>query len=376
MIDTNQRRARLWARHHLDGSAAGVVDAVRAVVAMHSSDPLTPHLGGRARVAGYGPDALHAAFDDRTLWRLHAMRRTLWVIPADEAPIFDGAAAREVAVRERKRILGWVAAERDDAEAWVAALEDATVEAVRADPGTGTRALKIAVPELCQEITLGSGKWATRAAIAPRILWMLAMDGRLFRVAPAGTWRSSQYGWVATDGGYGARVAEAEARAALVRRYLARFGPVTSLDVKWWTGWTVARTKKALAAVGAVEVALEEGTGWVLPEDLEPAPSPTGVALLPGLDPTPMGWKDRSWYLGELGSALFDRNGNVGPTVWVDGHLVGGWAIRGDGTVATRLLADADPARVDAAAASLTAWLDGVSATPRFRTPLERELSA
>ena len=65
------------------------------------------------------------------------------------------------------------------------------------------------------------------------------------------------------------------------------------------------------------------------------------MALLPALDPTPMGWSgSRAWYVGEHAKALFDRSGNIGPTVWCDGRVVGGWAQRADGEVVFRLLED------------------------------------
>lgn len=101
----------------------------------------------------------------------------------------------------------------------------------------------------------------------------------------------------------------------------------------------------------------------------------------PRPDRAGLGWAGRTWYLGEHGRALFDRNGNAGPTVWWDGRIVGGWAHRKDGEVAYRLLEDAD-ADADAAAAVATAaerlrtWIGPVRVTPRFRTLLERELSA
>ncbi|HEX6390519.1 MAG TPA: M48 family metalloprotease, partial [Solirubrobacteraceae bacterium] len=37
---------------------------------------------------------------------------------------------------------------------------------------------------------------------------------------------------------------------------------------------------------------------------------------------------------------LFDRSGNIGPTVWCDGRIVGGWAQRTDGEIALALLED------------------------------------
>jgi len=53
-----------------------------------------------------------------------------------------------------------------------------------------------------------------------------------------------------------------------------------------------------------------------------------------------MAWTARDWYLGEHRSALFDRNGNAGPTVWSDGRVVGGWASGASGGVVVRLLED------------------------------------
>jgi hypothetical protein len=92
-----------------------------------------------------------------------------------------------------------------------------------------------------------------------------------------------------------------------------------------------------------------------------------------------MGWLDRDFFLGPHREPLFDRTGNIGPTLWWDGRVVGGWAQRADGEIRTRLLADigTDGQRaVRDRAAQLTAWLGPLRVTPRFRTPLERELSA
>ena len=91
-----------------------------------------------------------------------------------------------------------------------------------------------------------------------------------------------------------------------------------------------------------------------------------------------MGWKERGWYLGEHAPLLFDTSGNVGPTVWSDGRIVGGWGQRQDGEVVYRLLEDigADAvAAVAAAAATLTEQLGATRVTTRFPTPLYRELS-
>jgi hypothetical protein len=382
------RRARLVRRHHLDGSAPDAAAAIRGVVAMHSSDPVTPYLGVHARVTGTRPELETALYEDRTLWRLHAMRRTLFVVATDDAPAVRAGASRDVAQAERRKLERWLAGARptaDDGD-WLRRVEQETLAAA-AGAEASTRELTERVPELATRITVGSGRWSAEVPLASRVLFLLALDGHLVRTRPAGTWRSSQYRWAATSEWFGARAPEldpAEARARLTRRYLATHGPATATDLRWWTGWTATRSRAALAAAGAVAVPIGGGeAGYVLPEDPfeEPEPPADGgpaVALLPGLDPTPMGWKQRDWYLGDHAEELFDRNGNVGPTVWVDGRIVGGWAQRPDAQLVTRLLqpvSDDARDRIGARAAVLSDDLNGVVVTPRFRTPLERHLA-
>ena len=168
------------------------------------------------------------------------------------------------------------------------------------------------------------------------------------------------------------------ARADLVTRWLRAFGPGTLTDLKWWTGWTVRQTKAALESVGAVEVELSSGPGYVLPDDVKAVRAPgQWVALLPSLDPTVMGWKQRDWYLGSHAGQLFDRNGNAGATVWVDGRVVGGWAQRTDGEIVMELLDPVDrPAQqlLHTEAARLQTWLADVRYKTRFPSPLDKQL--
>jgi Winged helix DNA-binding domain len=107
--------------------------------------------------------------------------------------------------------------------------------------------------------------------------------------------------------------------------------------------------------------------------------TPSWVAFLPALDPTAMGWAARDWYVGAHRGALFDRSGNIGPTVWLDGRIVGGWAQRRDGEVVYKLLEEVGREEAELAeteAQRVQEWIGPVRVTPRFRTPLERELSS
>ncbi len=218
--------------------------------------------------------------------------------------------------------------------------------------------------------------------VSTRLLFLLSTEQRIVRGRPRGTWTSSQYQWSLMETWLPDGVARLDAdvaRAELARRWLATYGPAALEDLKWWTGWTVAQTRAALASIGADEVDLEQGTGWVLPGDDGPvrAPAPW-VALLPALDPTTMGWSRREWYLGDHANQLFDRNGNAGPSIWVNGRVVGAWTQRASGEVVYQVLEDVGQeaaAAIDRAAGGLTEWLGPVRVTPRFPTPLQRALA-
>jgi hypothetical protein len=141
----------------------------------------------------------------------------------------------------------------------------------------------------------------------------------------------------------------------------------------------VGRTRAALEGAGAVEVALDGGVvGYVLPDDLDGMPPvDPWVALLPALDATTMGWAARDWYLGPHRARLFDTNGNAGPTIWVDGRIVGGWAQRRSGEVVPMLLEDVGTEtarRIEVEAARLETWLGPARVTGSFPTPLEIDL--
>ena len=386
-IDAAERRARLGLRHHLAQPAAAVETVAASLVGLHSSDPATVYLAARARVAGFQVAHLeHALYGARSLVRVLGMRRTMFVLPPDLAAVIHAACTRALAPAERRR-MERLLSEQDiaaDAAGWLEEVERRTLAALAARGQATARELTGEVPELARKLSFGAGrKWAGTVGVSTRVLFLLATEGRIVRARPRGSWISSQYRWAPAatwlEGGLGTLEPEA-ARAELLRRWLAAFGPGTMTDLTWWTGWSARQVRAALAAVAAVEVELEEGAGFVGPDDLAPAPEcGSWVALLPALDPTVMGWKERTWYLGDHQALLFDRNGNAGPTVWLDGRIVGGWAQRPDGSVALELLENLPPEareRVSAEAERTQAWLGRTVVTPRFRTPLERRLAS
>lgn len=389
-ISVAERRSRLGLRHRLSPEARtdDVLDIARSTVVLHATDPATVFLSVAARSVEAAPAAVERAlYDDRTLLRMLAMRRTMFVAPTELAPVLQASTANALAAKQRATYVRMIERGSDvpDVPAWFAEVEKAA-HAALLERGEATGAqLSADEPLLRTRVDPAPGKSYSRpTSVTTWILVTLGCEGLVVRGRPNGSWASSQYRWSPVEawlpGGIAEMPADA-ARADLVRRWLRAFGPAPASDLKWWTGWNAGDVKKALASLDVAEVALEGGgAGVVLSDDLEPAPEPEPwAALLPALDPTPMGWQERGWFLGGHGPRLFDRNGNIGPSVWWNGRVVGGWAQRPDGEIAVRLLedvgADAEAA-VEREAARTAAWYGDVRAIPRFRTPLERELTS
>jgi hypothetical protein len=386
-LDVDERRARLVVRHRLDPAsrARDPLDVARSLVCLHATDAVTVYLSIQARSNGVAPaDVERALYEERTLIRLLAMRRTLWAVPRELVPAVFAGATKTVAATPRRRLEAVV---RDSGvstrpSAWITRAGNAAVAAVAARGEALTADVTKDVPLLARKLRFGSGRWVVEQSAGARVLPQMAMEGRLIRGRPRGTWISPQFRWVTTEDWLGGPIEEldvAAAQAELLRHWLAAFGPATEADVRWWTGWTAREARAALAAVPHAEVDLGGAIGYVLAGDVEPVRRPPpSAALLPTLDPTTMGWKEREWYLGPHGSVLFDSNGNAGPTIWWEGRIVGGWSQRRDGEIVLGLLEDvgADArAAIDAEAERLAAWVGDVRFSPGFLPPFQRGLA-
>jgi hypothetical protein len=374
-ITDAERRTRLARRHAIaPGTRAGdVVAATEAMTVLHATEAATVHLSLQARVDGMSvADVEGALQDDRSLVKQLAMRRTLFVFPRDLLPAAWGSASARVAATERRRTakdvtLGGLA---DDGEAWVKTACDAVLGRLAGGDQLTAQQLREQLPEIDGKVRLGVGtKWEAEVSLIPRILTILGAEGQVVRGRNGGQWRVSRPTWTSMAAWLGEAPAPLEVDdgyAELVRRWLRTFAPGTEDDIVWWLGSTRTAVRRALAAVGAVEVELDSGaTGHVLPDDLvPPEPVEPWAALLPVLDATTMGWKHRDFYLDpEHTPYLFDTNGNGGTTAWWDGRIVGCWVQDEDAVVRVALREDPGADARDALqreAARLTEWLAGV----------------
>jgi hypothetical protein len=389
-IPAAERRARLGARHRLAASAraAEPADVARSLVAVHGTDPSSVYLGIVARMAGGGiADVERALYEDKTLIRLLGMRRTVFVTTLDVAAVVQAACSDAVAANERRKLLGWLT-DMDlarDADEWLAGAEQAALKALAVRGEATAAELATDDDRLAVRVVLGAGtSMGARFSVASRVLFLLAAQGQVARGRPNGSWTSHQYRWTplaawCPDGldEWSAGDAEVE----LARSYLHAYGPATSDDLQWWAGWTKTQVRRVLTKLQPAEVDLDGVPGVALAADLAPPPDvQPWAALLPGLDSTPMGWRHRGWFVGEHGARLFDQTGNIGPSLWWDGRIVGGWAQDGDGQIICRFTEDVGADAVtatDVVAQRLAEIVGTVRLAPRTRgrTWLEQELA-
>jgi hypothetical protein len=313
-------RALLARQGLLERIDAPLPDAVERIGAVQAQSWPAVAVALWSRVAGFTPDALHAAMEDGSLVNGLVHRGTVHLVSAREHPMYAGvfegsgnavpwrtkaergpeADALLVAVREAAAGQVLTAADVAElAEAWVAEHPDAI-------PGE----------ELEQQRKSG---WRT-----------LLRCGDLVRVPSSGTWGSK-----APDAVTAAPEPKAEPGRALrdvVRAHLRAFGPAGADDVAQWIGWKVGPVKEALADVEGLQE-LQDGKRTI--HDLAGAPRPDAeaeapVRFLAAFDSVILAYapKRRTRIVPEgRFDAIYNRaNLQIRPTFLVDGFVAGTWS--------------------------------------------------
>ena len=162
-IDVAERRARLGVRHHLAGAhhTDDVVRITDDLVGLHSTDPVTVYLSAAARMTHPSFEPLATAlYDDRTLVRHHAMRRTLWVFSPEVARLAHASTTTGLLKQQRKVLRELLEATGvvDDPDAWVDQARADTLAALHRLGPTTARRLGKEVPALGVKLQLAVGK--------------------------------------------------------------------------------------------------------------------------------------------------------------------------------------------------------------------------
>jgi len=345
-------RATLGRQLLLRREALDVGEAVRRVVALQAQEPASPYLALRNRVIGFDPADLDAAFAAGAVVKATLMRIALHAVGAEDYPAFHEAMLPSLrASRLHDRRFTGTGLTTADADALVPDLLAFTAQ-----------------PRMNADV---EGWLAGRPGgpVPERAWWALRTYGPFVHSPTGGPWSFGlrpAYVAAREQGGAGD---PASALCVLARRYLEGFGPASAGDLAQF-GMLQPRTRvrdalASLVATGSA-VRLEGPDGAELfdvPDGLlPPEDTPAPPRLLPMWDSVLLAYADRGRVIPPDYRRLVTRNnGDVLPTLLVDGCVAGAWRPANGGIEATAFhrLGDDAWAGLETEARALVAFLAG-----------------
>ncbi|MFD8983989.1 winged helix DNA-binding domain-containing protein [Streptomyces sp. NPDC059564] len=309
-------RATLARQLLLDRADLPALDAVAHLGGLQAQEPQEPFVGLWSRLRGFDPAELSGLLTGRSVVRTHLMRRTVHLVTAEDALAWR---SRHDAML-RQRVLGVHRRELDGVD-----LEElaAAGRAVLADGEARS------MSELARAV---AGRWP---APGPRALgeMLVAALVPVAQLPPRGLWRTKApvrnlplSAWLGREADPPAPDGSDPVGEALVRRYLAAYGPAASADLRAWCG--LAGLPAAVAALREELVAFRDVRGREL-LDLPGAPrpdpdTPAPVRFLPAFDNAVLGYQDRGRIIDDTHRGLSVAGERV---VLVDGRVGATWHV-------------------------------------------------
>jgi hypothetical protein len=298
-------RALLARQLLLERRKLNVQQAVERICAIQAQWPQSPYIALWTRLAGFRKEQLTRALEEKRVVKSQLFRITLHITSARDYPYY--------------------------AAAWLPAARDST-------PGVTTEKLdelSRLVQNAAMKGPVTQGEVEALAAAGMRgFRWRTRTLAPLLHLPPSGTW--SHYGRVqlrAMQAHLGGELPAREDGAEhLVKRYLAAFGPATQQDLLRFAGVRVGDVKAELERLELRRFRDERGRVLLdlqraaLPGEDTPAP----VRFLPKWDSSLLAYAapERTRILPEkLRSTVIRKNGDVIPTVLVDGFVAASWNV-------------------------------------------------
>ncbi|MFI0780490.1 winged helix DNA-binding domain-containing protein [Streptomyces sp. NPDC021212] len=319
-------RATLARQLLLDRADMPVLDAVAHLGGLQAQESQEPFTGLWSRLRAFDPATLEGLLTGRSVVRTHLMRRTVHLLTADDTLAWR---ARHDAML-RQRAMGAYRREMDGVD--LAELADAA-RALLADGEPRSMA------EVARAL---AGRWP---GPSPRALGEMAIAALVpvVQLPPRGLWRVRSgvrniplSHWLGREIDPPAPQGTDPVGEALVRRYLAAFGPAASADLRAWCG--LAGLPAAVAAIREELVTFRDARGREL-LDLPGAPrpdpdTPAPVRFLPAFDNTILGYHDRGRIIDDAHRGLSVAGARV---VLVDGRVAATWTVDAGTVVVTPL---------------------------------------
>ncbi|MGW6027772.1 winged helix DNA-binding domain-containing protein [Streptomyces sp. NPDC055099] len=357
VLDTRAlNRATLARQLLLERADVPALDAVAHLGGLQAQEPQEPFFGLWSRLRAFDPAELSDHLVQRRVVRTHLMRRTVHLVTADDALAWR--ARHDTMLRQR--VLGVYRGELEGMDLDELA---AAGRAVMADgeprsmtqlaralaerwPKPGPRALGEMLMAVVPMVQLPPrGLWRTKAGV---------------RNVPLSAWLEREVAPLPPDG-------SDPVGQALLRRYLAAFGPAASADLRAWCG--LAGLPAAVAALREELITFRDERGRELldlPEAPRPDPeTPAPVRFLPAFDNAILGYQDRTRIIDDAHRGLSVAGARV---VLVDGRVAATWTVEADTVTVVPLgrFSRAERTAVTEEGQALAAFLSG-DASDRVR---------
>ncbi|MFE7567344.1 winged helix DNA-binding domain-containing protein [Streptomyces sp. NPDC057539] len=327
VLDTRAlNRATLARQLLLDRADVPVLDAVAHLGGLQAQEPQEPFVGLWSRLRAFDPSVLSELLTGRRVVRTHLMRRTVHLVTADDALAWR--ARHDTMLRQR--VLGTYRRELDGIDLGELS---AAGRAVMADGEPRS------MTELARAL---ADRWPTPGT-RPLGEMLIAALVPVAQLPPRGLWRAKGgvrnvllASWLGREIDPPSPDASDPVGQALVRRYLAAFGPAASADLRAWCGLT--GLPAAVAAVRDELVTFRDERGRQLldlPDAPRPDPdTPAPVRFLPAFDNAILGYHDRGRIIDDAHRGLSVTGARV---VLVDGRVAATWTVAAGTVVVTPL---------------------------------------
>ena len=317
-VSTAELLARRLANQQLAAQqSADPVDVTRWLGAVQSQEYAQSLWALGLRTKGSTAASIEAAIDRGAILRTWPMRGTIHLVPAEDARwMVHLLAGRPVRlVRNMYRKIGLT----DDVFALAADVVTGALRGGRQLPRKDLYALLTDAGIDCSASPNGGR--------GNHILGYLSHTG-LLCIGPV---RRGQPVFVLLDEWAPAPRTPAEPLAELAVRYFGSHGPATVRDFAWWSGLTLADTRRAIELAGPA-LAAEDRGGELYWDAAGPgrqqATSPEGAYLLPAFDEYTVAYKNRGLLLGGGGPPAKSDQANadlLNPVMLLDGRAAGLW---------------------------------------------------
>ena len=297
-------RATLARQLLLERKRLSSTAVIERLVGMQAQWPRAPYVGIWTRTTRFRREALERELASAAVVKATAMRQTLHLLTRRDYALLRAALS-------------------ETNFDWQSAVAERLAPSVRALAANGPVTTADALAQLEREhgLTGIEGRRAWRAARV-RAHVLHHHETALWRGRPEGR-------FVALDEPE-AHV-PVEARAEMLRRYLAAFGPASRRDISAWSMMHMPEIDAALARLEPLRRFRDEHGRELLDVPRAPLPgpeTPAPVRFLPKWDNVLLAFADRTRVLPEqYRKAVIGTNGDVAQTFLVDGFVAGIWRV-------------------------------------------------